>query len=215
MRKIPTVFMRDYSDGKRGLVRNEVTAGCEWVLNGEGVATIKYDGTCCLIEDGVLFKRYDRKLTKANNRKFKQGKIEIITEDMLKPAPKGWRPAQETFDPKTGHFPGWLRVDFEKPENRWHEEAWSYMHSLTYWRPENGTYELVGEKVQGNPHDIEGHELWRHSTGKVELSARDFDTLKKISGEINIEGFVFHHEGGRMAKIKRSDFGFEYPVKTS
>lgn len=37
MKKIISLFQRNY-DGDR-LVRNEVTPGAEWVINGEGTAT--------------------------------------------------------------------------------------------------------------------------------------------------------------------------------
>ena len=48
MRKIPTLFVRDEQDRRH--VTSEVTPGCEWVLAGEGVATRKYDGTCCMFD---------------------------------------------------------------------------------------------------------------------------------------------------------------------
>src|SRR5258706_138979 len=43
MDKIPTMFMRDPVNMSR--VTREVTPGCEWVLAGEGRATVKRDGT--------------------------------------------------------------------------------------------------------------------------------------------------------------------------
>ena len=73
MKKIKSVFQRNYETDR--LIRNEVAPGCEWVLAGEGVPTRKYDGTCCLVEDSQLFKRYDAK----------HGKT----------PPPGFRPAQE------------------------------------------------------------------------------------------------------------------------
>lgn len=38
-----------------------VTAGAEWVVNGEGVATRKYDGSAYLLLDRQIWKRYDAK----------------------------------------------------------------------------------------------------------------------------------------------------------
>ena len=87
MRKIISLFQRDY-DGDR-LVRDEVVPGAEWVIAGEGTATRKFDGTCCLVRDGRLFKRYDAK----------QGKT----------PPAGFEPAQDP-DEVTGHWPGWMPV---------------------------------------------------------------------------------------------------------
>lgn len=62
MKKIISLFQRNY-DGDR-LVRNETVPGAEWVASGEGVATRKYDGTCCMIKNGVLYKRYMVKAAK-------------------------------------------------------------------------------------------------------------------------------------------------------
>jgi hypothetical protein len=59
LKKIISLFQRNY-DGDR-LVRDEVVPGAEWVLAGEGDATRKLDGTCCMIRDGKLFKRYEVK----------------------------------------------------------------------------------------------------------------------------------------------------------
>jgi hypothetical protein len=67
MQKIPCLFQRDQSQGRDTLVRDEVTPGCEWVLEGEGIATRKWDGTCCLIRDGKLYKRYEVKRGKARS----------------------------------------------------------------------------------------------------------------------------------------------------
>jgi hypothetical protein len=39
MQKIISLFQRNYDGDK--LVRNEVTPGAEWVINGEGIATRK------------------------------------------------------------------------------------------------------------------------------------------------------------------------------
>ena len=62
MKKIISLFQRNY-DGDR-LVRDELVPGAEWVAAGEGKATRKWDGTCCMVRDGVLFKRYDAKAGK-------------------------------------------------------------------------------------------------------------------------------------------------------
>ena len=48
MQKIPTLFQRDPEDMKR--VLREVNPECQWVLDGEGVATRKFDGTCVMFD---------------------------------------------------------------------------------------------------------------------------------------------------------------------
>lgn len=42
---------------------------------------------------------------------------------------------------------------------------------------------------------------------------RTFEGIKKYLSEHEIEGLVFWKDGSPQCKIKRSDFGFEWPVK--
>lgn len=179
MRKIPSLYQRNY-DGDR-LVRDEVVPGAEWVLAGEGVATRKYDGTCCLVRDGVLYKRLD----------VKPGKT----------APPDFE--LEQHDPTTGKSFGWVPVG-EGPEDRWHREA---MGAPDDTHPD-GTYELVGPKIQGNPERFGTHTLVAHDYADDLLDApRDFDGLRSYLADHDIEGIVWHHPDGRMVKIKAKDFG--------
>ena len=53
MKKIPTLFERVFENHKKVGILPNVTPGMEWVLEGEGVATEKIDGSCCAIIDGV------------------------------------------------------------------------------------------------------------------------------------------------------------------
>src|SRR5262245_46042172 len=101
MRKILSLFKRDY-EGTR-LVYDEVVSGAEWVLGGEGTATRKFDGTCCRVQGGKLYKRYDATVGQS--------------------PPPGFVPAQEP-DRVTGHWLGWMLVG-DGPEDRWHREAFT------------------------------------------------------------------------------------------
>ena len=47
MQKIPTLFERVFQNHKLVGITERVTPGFSWVLDGEGEATIKYDGACC------------------------------------------------------------------------------------------------------------------------------------------------------------------------
>lgn len=190
MEKIISLFRRNY-DGDR-LVRDEIVPGAEWVINGEGVATRKWDGTCCLIRDGKLFKRYDAK----------RGKT----------PPTGFEPAQDP-DPKTGHWPGWLPVG-DGPEDRWHREAFartSHAAGILLGREEDtlaeGTWELCGPHVQGNPERLAEDLLIKHGAQRLDDVPRDFEGLRLYFAEHDIEGIVWHHSDGRMVKIKAKDFG--------
>lgn len=182
MKKIISLFQRNY-DGDR-LVRDEIVPGAEWVVAGEGVATEKVDGTCCMIRDGKLFKRFDAK----------NGKT----------PPAGFEAAQEP-DPKTGHWPGWMPVG-DGPADARHREAFESGEAYA-----DGTYELLGPKVQSNPHGFEKHVLMRHGHEVLPYAPRTYDLLKRYLNEFIIEGIVWKHPDGRMVKIKAKDFGIKWP----
>lgn len=178
MKKIPTLFERDWN-GDRSRVVDKVHLGCEWVLAGEGVATIKVDGTCCLVRGDKLFKR----------REVREGGT--IPPDF----------EQADYDAETGKMVGWVPVG-DGQDDRWHREAFALMKN-----PEDGTYELVGPKIQGNPEQRLQHELLWHGCITAEGAPRTFPGLRDWLAGLDIEGLVFHHPDGRMAKIKLRDFG--------
>lgn len=182
MKKISTLYKKNPEN--LGLVINEVNPENEWVFTDYGVkATRKYDGTASAIIDGKLYKRYD----------VKKGKK----------VPVGAIPCQEP-DEITGHWPHWVACDESKPEDKYFFEA------LISYFPD-GTYELIGEKVQGNPEKIIGHRMVLHGSDDLDLTLKiyDFDSFKEYLSKVDIEGIVFHHPDGRMCKIRKSDFGIK------
>lgn len=189
MQKVISLFKRDY-EGTH-LVYNEVVEGAEWVLASEGIATEKIDGTSCLVKDGKLYKRYDAK----------KGKT----------PPQDFEPAQPEPDPVTGHWPGWLLVD-DAPEDKWYRIARAgIIEALRSGLYQEGTYELIGPKVQGNKYGLDSHIFRLHGDKILDDAPRDFDGLK-IYFEQNpeYEGIVWHHPDGRLVKIKRRDFGLPW-----
>ena len=74
----------------------------QWVLEGFGVPTRKFDGTSCAIMDGELFKRFDLK----KGRKLPEGAIPCQAPDTI-----------------TGHHPHWVKCHREDSANKWHFEA--------------------------------------------------------------------------------------------
>jgi Family of unknown function (DUF5565) len=79
----------------------------------------------------------------------------------------------------------------------------------------DGTYELIGPKVQGNPESRTAHTLVSHESLTLILAPdtpRTFDKLRKYFEVCDMEGIVWHHPDGRMVKIKRKDFGLKRHV---
>lgn len=153
---------------------------CQWVFDGPNIATRKYDGTCCMIKDGEFYKRHT--VEYRDKKVFPEG---FILAD---------------FDPNTDKCFGWVPVT---GKDRWHLEAFT-------GRENDGTYELCGPKIQGNPEDLTGHVLISHEYAEEILDLpRTYDAIKTYLYNHDIEGIVFHHVDGRMAKIKQRDFGFK------
>jgi uncharacterized protein DUF5565 len=160
------------------------------VTEGEGVATIKWDGTSCLVRDSALYRRYDAKGGKT--------------------PPPLFEPAQEAPDPVTRHWPGWLPVG-DAPADKWHRAAWAYYSDIQHiLKP--GTYELVGPGVQGNPYDLAENRLYRHGSDELPDAPRTFAGLRAyFEANPAYEGIVWHHPDGRMVKAKRKDMGLAWP----
>jgi len=187
MKKISTLYKKDPNDLSR--VINEINPENEWVLNGEGIATRKFDGTATAIIDGDLYKRYDVK-------KGKQVPLNAL-------------PCQEP-DEITGHQPHWIKCDRNNPADKYHFEGFDNLIEKL-----DGTYELCGEKIQGNPEHLTGHILIKHGIEVLPVNDYSFEGLKSYlsNPELGIDGIVFHHKSdGRMCKIRKSDFGIKRTV---
>lgn len=175
MRKIPTVYLRDEND--RAHVTDEVNPGCEWVVNGEGIPTRKYDGTCVMLDDdGRWWAR----------REVKPGKA----------TPGGFM--QVNFDEATGRTMGWEPID-QSPFVK-------AFHTVDEVPTTPGTYELCGPKVQGNPERFAKHVLVKHADAEIPAHAdwAPKDLVRDVAGA-GWEGIVWHHSDGRMAKLKVRD----------
>jgi hypothetical protein len=189
LKKTPTLFERTFEGHKIVGITDKVYPGMEWVLEGEGIATIKFDGSCAAIIDGEFYKRYDAKGKKA---------------------PEGAIPCGEP-DPITGHFPHWVKVDPKSSADRWYYAA--LLNTIeTEGQIPNGTYEAIGPHFQGNPYKLENDCLYKHGAIATDFT-RTFDGIKKYLEENYIEGIVFWKDGEPRCKIKRSDFGFEWNGK--
>jgi hypothetical protein len=189
MKKIPTMFVREH--GK--MVSAQVAKGCEWVYEEREhvTATAKIDGTCCAILGNGEFVR---------RRRVKPGKD----------IPEGFILVEEGPE---GSLWGWVPV--AKEDGPWLEGFAHLAHKLP------GTYELIGPKIQGNPYqlsyELSGHMLLRHGQTVLDfcVEGNPYLACKKYLEAHGYEGVVFWHDDGRKAKIKRRDFGLEWPLKAS
>ena len=190
MKKIPTLFVREFDErGNIRRVTEEVTAGMEWVLEGKGEATEKVDGAACAIIGGEFYQRFDAK----EGRRVPTGAI----------------PCQPTRDPYTGHWPHWAKVTNPAGSGKWFMHAWAN----TPWCFEDGTYEAVGPHFQSNPYGLDADFLERHGRIKIRDCPRTYDGIREWLRVHEVEGIVFWLDGEPRCKIKRSDFGFPWPIK--
>ena len=183
MKKIPTIYLRDW-DGDPKYVTQEPDPACDWVFAGEGKPTRKYDGTCVRFDGERWWAR----------REVKPGK----------PEPAGFELADE--DAETGKRIGWEPADGTGFHRFLLEAAGP---EPADWLP--GTYELCGPKINRNPEGYPKHLLVRHdSAAPIEVSALTWEAIRAVvlalADAEGVEGIVWHHDDGRMAKIKARDF---------
>ena len=219
MIKIKTLFKRDIIDHKIVGIHPDITTGCEWVINEPCIATRKIDGTASAIINGVLYARLDYK-----NLKSKQ-------------LPNGAIACQPLPDQVTGSHPYWVPVAKDEAnilnacrlrtkeavidmQYKYHYKAFKRLIqekqaqglcvSINNINSLDGTYELCGKHIKNNPEQLEIDTLVRHGSVVLEDVTRTFDGIREYLRTHYIEGIVFYRSNGDMAKIKRSDFGFEW-----
>ena len=190
MKKIPTLFERKFEGHKIVDITDEITPGCEEAFEF-GNATIKFDGACCAIINGNFYKRFD----------CKKGKT----------PPEGAIPCCDP-DPVTGHWPHWVRVSPTDPADKWFVEAYYNTILLHLGTRNNTTYEAIGPHFQDNPYNLKEDILEAHGMCSVSVK-RDFESVKEYLRNSKDEGLVFWLHGEPVCKIKRTDFGFSWPVK--
>lgn len=206
MKKIPTLFVRDPEDMSR--VLPEVHPDCQWVLDGEGEATRKIDGTCM----AYLDLGQDPNWTSSGPQWWVRREIKPGKE-----MPHGFYPVDT--DEVTGKTVGWFPAE---RDGRWTQiqEALRLVDGMSDAgdaAPPTfriGTYELIGPKINGNPEKYPHHRLVNHDdTERIKVFSLTYegirDTCTQVLTRLGWEGIVWHHEDGRMAKIKVRDFKFE------
>lgn len=189
MQKIPTLFLRNEEDRK--YVTKEINPECAWVLDGEGVATRKYDGTCVMHDEFGWWARREVK----ENRTTPEGFEEV------------------NYDPITKKRMGWIPIEYSPFHKHFLEAVGVHSKDFAY-----GTYELCGPKINGNPEGYFLHVLRSHDRAEqIMLPEKlDYRTVVRVLQDLPAwEGIVWHHvDDGRMAKLKQRDIPNEDKVFT-
>ncbi len=201
MKKIPTLFKREFENHKVTKILPEFTNDkCADALY-RGTPTVKIDGSCCAIIDGKFYKRYDAK----------KGK----------PVPENAIKCQEEADPVTGHLPCWVPVDENNPADKWFVAALRNVCREDEQMPDH-TYEAIGPHFQGNPYGLKQDTLVPHGMIIAEdffiikgcgTIQDDMDYIRRYLENHKAEGLVFWIDNEPICKIKRTDFGFDWPKK--
>lgn len=191
MRRIPDLFVRDRED--RRFVTDQVTPGTEWVLAGEGVARRQYDGVCVLLDPSL-----EPETPPAVNPESPVADWWVRRK--LRPTdvePPGWVPLETDRD---GRVTGWEPA----AQSQWVQLlAQAVMETQD---PQPGTYELIGPRINRNPDKADRHRIVRHDDAETLDAPRTYEGLRRwLPRQPLIEGVVWQHPDGRMAKLKRRD----------
>jgi hypothetical protein len=186
MNYIPTLFRRHAGDSR---IYPELTPGCEWVVNGEGLAYRMWDGISCKMINSVLYRHHTVRPEKTPPPQFISAGC---------PDPNGnWR--------------GWVPVFSRADTDKCFVEAITHWHKRNGCLPPEGTYELCGPKVQGNPYKFDYHILIPHTFWIEPRCPRTYGNLGLYLETTPIMGVVWTHPDGRMAQVKARDYGLMWP----
>lgn len=193
MPKLKSLFIRKEING-RFIVTNEIDEDCKWVFEDESVLAVeKLDGTnvSIIIENGKITRIFNRT---SEVPFFNTGKRHLI-------------------------------------------EAVQNAYERGYCNFTDGQYfgEVIGPKVQGNPYKLDYHiwlpfdtvvkknfayKSWGKYPKTFEAISEWFKDLMPLyymslhKGEQGfVEGIVFHHLDGRMAKLRRDMFDWYFERK--
>lgn len=127
---------------------------------------------------------------------------------------------------------GWLPVDDDYPFKKYFDEALVLKPFDLDIAPgsreevyEEGSYELIGPKINGNPEEMSEHRLMPHrrapqisNIAEIDTEVEDevlYEIYKKVIGFMPIEGVVFwingneHMESRPVAKLRKKDFNYD------
>lgn len=182
MQKIPTLFIRSERDPFR--VTETVHPDAAWVLAGEGVPTIKRDGTNVRVT-------------------VQAGKLVWIE--------KRRNPGRE--EKALGVEPYYIGAMRDDKSNK-HIFAAVDAEDFSTWPEGQHPCEALGPMIQGGVEsDQPGLYPFLLRPLPFPGDPRAFSEIREALASVVCEGIVWHHPDGRMAKVKRTDFGLHWPVR--
>lgn len=162
----------------------DVNPEAAWVLAGEGVPTRKVDGT------NIRVTLRDGKVVGVEKRR------NPTREEKAQGAEPGYVPASEA-DPSDKHiFAAVKGADLTGLPDGAH------------------SCEAIGPKIQGGAESqVPTVYFFRNGPQRLSDFTRTYEGIRDFLAANVLEGVVWHHPDGRMAKIKRRDFGLRWPEK--
>lgn len=148
-----------------------------WLVDDGVSATRKWDGHCCLVSGGRLWKRH-----------------KLVAGEQ---APAGWISSQGKY--------GWRPVEVSP------DPEWAWVRAAISEVRDAGTCELVGPGIRGNPEGVEHLGLAQHAGCVLSECPTDPHEVVGWLKTQPIEGIVWHHPDGRMAKLTHSTIGSTRP----
>ena len=163
----------------------------DWVfIDPTTVAYRKLDGASAAVINGNIYSRY-----MSRQRKNTPAQIPI----------KGI-PAQPNIDEATQTHPYWVPAE-AKGQGKHHYNAFINQPDLP-----DGTYELIGPTVNGNPEQVAVNTLVAHDAAHLLVplpTTITRESLKELILSKPWEGLVFRNSNDNMCKLRRIDFSKE------
>lgn len=185
MDKIPTLFLRNPEN--MTLVTSEINPDAAWIFATDAVPTVKRDGTNIFV---------------------------VVQGGKCAEVHKRRNPTRE--EKKQGQEPGYVPAHRDDPADK-HIFAAVDETDFSTWPGGDWSCEALGPKIQGGVEsDVPCLYPFSWNPEWIEDAIPlTYDGIKAYLEAHEIEGIVWHAQDGqgRMAKIKRRDFGLAWPVK--
>lgn len=190
MKKIPTLFYRD--PNQLNWVSQDINPEAEWVLSqrSQCVATLKKDGA---------------------NVQVVVGPIAVTLHKRRNPSRR---------EKQEGMHPRYVPCNRNDPADK-HLFAALDATDFSDWQEGKHSCEALGPKIQGGV-ESDTPELYPFEDDPDFVTDPIYEgmtpeeawfALEEFFETREIEGIVWHHNDGRMAKIKRRDFNHPWPAK--